>query len=107
MTTYSAVYPVAGALRRMWFEAQDENEARDFCVRCGAGLEGEAARKQEKIPTPEYYDAETACRLLGGISRTTLWKELALENLERVPNTRRVLVTRASILAWREKKGLG
>jgi hypothetical protein len=105
MTTYSAIYPVDGALRRMWFEASSENEARGFAARCGAGLEGPANRATEEPTVPEYYDAETACKLLGGISRTTLWKELAVENLERVPNTRRVLVTRESILAWKEKKG--
>lgn len=98
MKTWSAFYVEQGQLRRLWFEAEDEAKARSFAVRCGAGLEGESAQPHaEPAPLPEAYDEKTARRLLGGLSRTTLWKEIRTGRLDRVPNTRRVLVTRQSI----------
>lgn len=95
---WSAVYVANGVLRRMNFEAGDEAEAREFAIRCGAGLEGEAIRlKTTSEPLPVAYDAKTARRLLGGVSRSSLYKELVLGRLERVPGTRRVLITRSSL----------
>jgi hypothetical protein len=95
---WSAVYVANGALRRMNFEASDEAEARDFAIRCGAGLEGESTRSESRFePLPVAYDAKTARRLLGGVSRSALYKELVLGRLERVPGTRRVLITRTSL----------
>jgi hypothetical protein len=34
---------------------------------------------------------------MGGVGRTTIYKELVLGNLERVAGTRRVLITRKSL----------
>lgn len=82
----------------MWFEAEDAERARAFAARCGAGLYDEAGSPgSPEALRPEAYDEKTARLLLGGISRTTLYRELALRRLDRVPGTRRVLVTRASI----------
>ena len=49
--------------------------------------------------TTKAYNAKDACRLLGGVSQKTLWRWCALRYLERVPNTRKVLITRQSIEA--------
>jgi len=96
--TFSAIRAANGRLRRLWLEATDESEAYEFCIRIGAGLEGEALHPESAGPTlPEAYDAKTARRLLGGISRSSLYKELILGNLERVGGTRRVLITRESL----------
>ncbi len=98
MKTYSAVYVEDGGLLRMWFEAGDAEKARAFAARCGAGLEGEAARPEAGNPAiPEAYDEETARHILGNISRSTLYRDLAVGRLDRVPDTRKVLVTRESI----------
>jgi hypothetical protein len=98
LKTFSAVFVVAGASRRTFFDAADESEARATCICWGVGLEGEAKRPgAAPEPLPEAYDAQTARRLLGGVSRTTLYKEIVLGNLQRVPGTRRVLITRTSI----------
>jgi len=92
-------------MRRIFFEAIDDEEAREFCVQWGCGLEGKSTRPElggESLP--EAYDQETACRLLGGISKSTLYRELQDGKLERVPGTRRILVTRSSLEArsfWR------
>lgn len=95
---FSAVFIENGVLRHMWFEAVDESEARSTCSRLGAALEGETARLQvEHEPMPELYNAETARRILGGISRSTLYKEIVLGRLERVPGIRRILITRSSL----------
>lgn len=95
--TYSAVYIDDGKVCRMWIEAESERKAREFCQRCGAGLQGLAEPPRSESPLPEAYDEKTARRVLGGISRTTLYAELATGLLERVPGTRRVLITRRSI----------
>jgi hypothetical protein len=103
LLTYSAVYPVSGSLRRMFFEAATEQEARDFCARCGAGLEGPATQPAlSPAEESEYADEKTARRLLGGISRSTLYREIALGHLDRAPGIRKVLVTRQSIRRWKK-----
>jgi hypothetical protein len=87
----------------MFFEAETEQEARDFAYKCGAGLEGPAAGPGTiSGPVPENYDEKTARRLLGGLSRSTLYRELGRGKLERVPGVRKVLVTRRSLERWRK-----
>ena len=73
--------------------------ARQLAARWGVGIEGEAAAfpDDSPAPLPEAYDEKTARYLLGGISRTTLYAELATGRLKRMAGTRRVLVTRQSI----------
>ena len=100
LKTYLAVYPEAGHLRRLWFEAPDETAARLFCARVGAGLQGEESREPGVGPAT-CYDEETARRLLGNISPSTLYRELSVGNLERIPGIRKVLVTRESVEKWR------
>jgi hypothetical protein len=95
---FSAIRASNGCILRLWLEAINETDAREFCVRIGAGLEGESlAPESKQEPLAEAYDAKTARRLLGGISRSSLYKELILGNLERVTGTRRVLITRESL----------
>ena len=105
LAMFSAAYVVQGKMRRMFFEAIDDAEAREFCIRWGCGLEGESTRPELGTKSlPEAYDQQTACRLLGGISKSTLYRELQDGKLERVPGTRRILVTRSSLEArcsWR------
>ena len=94
---------MAGAIRRITFEAADEADARGVATHCNAGLEGETAKQH--IPVPEAYDSETARGLLGGISESTLYRRLVTGKLERVPGETRVLVTRRSIEQWGRPKG--
>jgi len=77
-------------------------EAYDELREIGRRYEAVAAER-EMLLSP-VYDAPTARRMLGNISHTTLWQEILLGNLERVPGTRRCLVTRESVLAWPETK---
>ena len=102
---FSAVFVVRGRMRRMFFEAADVAEAREFCVGWGCGLEGESMKPEvEPERLPEAYDEKTARQLLGGISKSTLYREIQDGKLDRVPGTRRILVTRSSLEArsnWR------
>ena len=94
-----------GETRRLIVEAANEAEARAMCLQLGVGFDGPASRGvAPSPPMPEAYDQGTARRLLGGISRTSLYKELILGTLKRVPGTRRVLVTRSSIEAWTRRR---
>jgi hypothetical protein len=100
MKQYSAVYVWNGALRKIVFEAATTEEAQQLAAKWGFGLEGETvARISESVTpaTPEAYDEETARKLLGNISRTTLYRLILRGKLNRVPAMRRVLVTRRSI----------
>lgn len=94
---FSAVYVSDTEIRRLTFEAKDEAEAKRLATKWGVGIEGETNHTETPTPLPEAYDQETARRLLGGISRTTLYAELCLGRLERVPDIRRVLITRRSL----------
>lgn len=97
MKRFSAVHVAGSNIRRLVFEALDEGEAQQFAIKWGVGIEGETKLIDAPAPLPEAYDQETARKLLGGISRTTLYAELCLGRLERVPGIRRVLITRCSI----------
>lgn len=96
---FSGIYIAAGEIRRVVYEARDIAEAREFAAKWGVGIEGETAAfpGESPPPLPEAYDEKTARYLLGGISRTTLYAELATGRLQRLAGTRRVLVTRRSI----------
>ena len=98
---FSAVYVDAGTVRRIWFESACDEAARAFCVRHGFGLEGPAARPSDSLPPPAFYNEKSARTLLGGISRTSLYRELIRGNLIRVPGMRKILITRQSIENWR------
>ncbi len=99
---YSAIIPIDGRIRRITFEAADEEDARLLAAKCGAGIEGPAAQPgvlpaTPGTPEPLAYDAQTACKLLGGVSYTTLWRWVARGELDRVSGTRHVLITRKSL----------
>lgn len=98
LTTYSAVLVDAGQIRRLWFECDNEENAHAFCIRVGAGYEGRSTTPESQVaPPPEAYDERTTRELLGGISKSTLYRLLATGKLDRVPGTWRVLVTRRSV----------
>jgi len=97
---FSAVYVDAGTVRRIWFESACDEAARAFCVRHGFGLEGPATRPSDSLPPPAFYNEKSARTLLGGISRTSLYRELIRGNLIRVPELRKILITRQSIENW-------
>jgi hypothetical protein len=107
MQIYSAITIADGNIRRMWFEAPGEAEAKAFAVRVGAGLEGPAIRPELKgDPLPEAYNQEASRRMLGGISKSTLYREIQDGKLQRLPGTRRILITRASIEARQQWRAL-
>jgi hypothetical protein len=103
MHIFSAICVDEGDIRRIWFEAENRELAHTFCRRKGFGFDGTAsplptfATSEDQGPLPEAYDEKTARRMLGGISLATLYRWLEEEKVERVPNTRRLLVTRQSI----------
>jgi transcriptional regulator with XRE-family HTH domain len=96
-----AVYLMEGSIRRISFEAFDLDEARRLATKWGLGLEGESTedpiRATHTTIAPAAFDVVSACRVLGDISRTTLYRLLLRGKLERLPATRKVLVTRRSI----------
>lgn len=94
MPHYLASVPVKGRLRRIWFDAEDEEDARVVAQHCHAGLEGPGERpKAEQVA----YGLKEARELLGGVSRATIYNWVAIGRLERVPQTRRLLLTRESL----------
>lgn len=98
---FSAVFCVQASIRRVTFEAFSLDEAQGLASTWGFGLEGEASAEPDRdirshVPA-EALDVKSACRVLGGISRTTLYRLLVKGQLERLPATRKVLVTRRSI----------
>lgn len=101
MTKYSAICADAGLIRRITFEAENLEVARRLATTWGFGLEGEAhpesGRPEEKVVYPDAFNTKDARRKLGGISRTALYRLLVRKILRRLPDTRKVLVTRASI----------
>ncbi|MCB1103258.1 MAG: hypothetical protein H7A44_11115 [Opitutaceae bacterium] len=96
---FSGVFIASGEIRRVVYEAKDIDEAKQLAAKWGVGVEGETVTisTESPPPLPEAYDEKTARYLLGGISRTTLYAELATGRLKRLSGTRRVLVTRRSI----------
>ena len=96
---FSGIYVAGGELRRVILEARDLAEPKQIAAKGDIGIEGEAVGFTGECPPPlpEAYDEKTARYLLGGISRTTLYAELATGRLQRLAGTRRVLVTRRSI----------
>lgn len=99
LKSYTAVYTLNGTLRRLHFEAVSDSEAQRVCATWGAGLEGPASFPRNAIADamPVAYNEKTARKLLGGISQATLYRWLAIGKVERVPDTRRILITRSSI----------
>jgi hypothetical protein len=95
---FSALRVEDGSLQRIWFEALDEDAAKKLCLRFDAGYEGQSARPGLKTsPLPLAFDSQTARNMLGGISVSTLYRLIATRQLERLPGTGRVLVTRSSL----------
>ena len=98
---YRAVYVAASTIRKVTFEACSLDEAQRLATVWGFGLEGEVVGEgddtQGQAVGPEAFDVTKACRILGDISRTTLYRLLLRGKLERLPATRKVLVTRRSI----------
>lgn len=97
MTNYSGVFVLNGSIRRIVFEASSQAEAEEMAKKWNVGIEGVAQIVNTPAPIPEAYDAKTACKLLGGVSRQTLYRDLVVGLLQRVPHTRRVLITRKSL----------
>lgn len=103
MNIYSAICVDEGEIRRVWFEAADPDLAHEFCRRKQFGFDATVnafpspAPTGEPVPAAEAYDGNTARRLLGGISVATLYRWLDEGKVDRVPNTRRLLVTRESL----------
>lgn len=98
MTRYAGIFIVAGAVRRLRFEAASPEEANELALKWGVGVEGEAADTSTVAAAqPEAYDLPTARRVLGNVSRSTIYRWLLLGELERLPSIGKVLITRQSI----------
>ncbi len=100
---FEAIHIVDSQVRKVRFEATNERDATLMCKKLGLGLVGETAQieAQANAPKVEYYDSAVSRKLLGGISRSTLHKELVLGNLTRATGTRKILITADSIKKWR------
>lgn len=98
---FGAVFCVQASIRRVTFEALSLDEAQQLAASWGFGLDGESSLEPDVEDADhvvaEALDVKSACRVLGGISRTTLYRLLVKGQLERLPSTRKVLVTRRSI----------
>lgn len=86
-----------------------EDEARRHCSAVGYSFHGSVTPDEDRarIPIRFAYNEREARILLGGISRSTLHRELEDGKLKRVPGTTRLLVTHASIEArgnWTAKQ---
>jgi hypothetical protein len=85
----------------MTFEAESLEQARQLAIAWGGvGLEGQAPElnfASVSAPLPEAYDLVTARKLLGNVSRGTIYRWLLRGKLERHPDIRKVLITRRSI----------
>jgi hypothetical protein len=100
MKQFSAVYVWNTEIRKIDFESASDEEAKNISAKWGFGLEGEtrSLRSDAVVPArPEAFDEETTRKLLGDISRSTLYRLILRGKLNRVPATRKVLVTRRSI----------
>lgn len=60
-------------------------------------LRADLAARNTSEPLPESYELPDAQKLLGNVSRSTIYREVHRGLLDRVPHTRRVLITRESI----------
>lgn len=100
---FSAVYIYNSQIRRMTFEATDIEEAQALAARWGAGVEGEVERGDAPA-LPVAYGMTSARQMLGGVSRSQVYVWLTLGRLERLPGTRRVLITRESIEKFQRRK---
>ncbi|EIQ01131.1 hypothetical protein OpiT1DRAFT_05699 [Opitutaceae bacterium TAV1] len=98
MTRYTGVYVTKGTVRNVEFEAADAAEAQMLARLWNVGLVGEAAPRQapNTVP-PEAFNVKDTCRMLGNVSRTQIYRWVATGELDRVPDTARVLITRESI----------
>jgi hypothetical protein len=100
MILFSAIFTHSGKAHRITLNAANAVEAQTLATALGCGLEEEAkiVSTDHAAPvTPEAYDEKTARHMLGGISRTSLYRLIVRGKLERVKGTRKVLVTRRSI----------
>jgi len=101
MKRFQAIYLMQASIRKITFEALNLDEAQRLATLWGFGLEGEATEERasdaRRPLAAEAFDVSSACKVLGDISRTTLYRLLLRGQLERLPATRKVLVTRRSI----------
>lgn len=109
MKTYHGQYARGGKMRGISFEAEDLEDAIRIGADWGVGVTGEGSlagspASQSSHEEPAVYDLETARRILGNVSRHTIWKWLTLGRLERVPYCRRILITRESIQNFRSAR---
>lgn len=96
---FSGIYVAAGEIRRVVYEAKDITEAKLLASKWGVGIEGEtvAFSGESPPPLPEVSNEKTARYLLGGISHTTLYAELATGRLQRIAGTRRSIESRCEL----------
>ncbi len=94
---YVGVAVVAGEIRRLWFQARSEVDARETCRLLDIGYEGPAVAPATSQLLPVALDEKAAKQALGGVSRATLYRMLVRGDITRLPGSRRLLVTRSSI----------
>jgi hypothetical protein len=83
----------------MTLEVADEAEARSLGTNPPHfGVQGETLPTDATAaPMPDVYASKTASRLLGNVSRSTIYKWLTTGRLERIPESRKILITRKSV----------
>jgi len=82
----------------MTYQAADMAEAMALASRWGAGVTGEVVAQgwTAEVP-PSAYPWREAARQLGGVSRSQIYAWVTLGRLKRLPETRRLLITRESV----------
>ncbi|MDI1249212.1 MAG: helix-turn-helix domain-containing protein [Lacunisphaera sp.] len=99
--TYQAIHIADGKVRQLTFQAVDLPDAQQFVAKLGCGLMGEAplvTGQSNVVPfeRPDAFDVRQTCHKLG-ISRSSLDRLVRRGKLSRLPDTRKILITRRSI----------
>jgi len=102
LTLFRGSFVSTGEIRRVLFEARDLNEAIELAHSWNVGVEfevpgGWGGYESKPEAECEAYSLKEACRLLGGVSPITVYRWVVQKKLDRVPATRKVLITRRSI----------
>jgi hypothetical protein len=101
MKTFAGNLVLNGHTHLMSFAATNEEQALALGTKYDFAVNGEtvpfAAVAVTAEPELPYYNLEDAVKRLGNVTRQTIYKWCVTGRLERIPGTRKILITRASL----------